>query len=160
MQRALLLFALLLPCGCTPASPDVLAPVDAYLTAHIVEANFGGQVFCAYDVLGMEIRLNEGDVYVWALCAEYYPGDGRLQIGSAASLPVALSMVMDANGNFVVAGHHRPGEGSAYGTSIRQIFPPEVIRAMCEGETGCYNERAWRLEEDTAAQAQTFFGQR
>jgi len=152
------LLALLLLGACTPYNSDPLAPVEAYLVENIGEASFGGEVFCSYDVLDMGVRFNGADVYTWAFCAEYYLEDGTLTMGTASSLPVAIYMENDQNKGFIITGYAIPRDGTEYGPSIREIFPSRAITAMCEGKPDCYNERAWRLEEEAEAQARAYFG--
>jgi hypothetical protein len=153
----ILVLALALLAACTPKSPDYLAPVESYLIEHVGEANSGGIVFCAYDVLGADLRADAADVYVWALCAEYYLEDGALTMGTASSLPVALTM-QKSNGQYVVTGHAVPGDGTEYWPGIQRLFPAEAIKAMCEGEPDCYNERAGRLEKAVEEKAREYYG--
>lgn len=82
------LLALLLS-ACSARHSDPLEPVQVYLAENIGEANFSGQVFCAYDLLDMEVSTENAEVYVWALCADYYLENDNLEIGTACSLPIA-----------------------------------------------------------------------
>jgi hypothetical protein len=143
--------------ACAPASPDYLAPVESYLIENIGEASFGGKVFCAYDVLGADLRAERADVYVWALCAEYHLEGGALTMGTAGSLPVALTM-QKSNGQYTVTGHAVPGNGTDYWPSILRIFPAGAVENMCEGKIDCYNERAARLENAVEEQARGYYG--
>ena len=153
----ILLTAVLLG-ACSPPAADPLAPVQAYLVDNIGEAYFGGEVFCAYDVLDTAVGTESAAVYVWALCAEYYVEDGRLVMGTASSLPVALYLEDNGQQGYRVNQHELPGNGIEYGPSLRRIFPAAAIAAMCEGKTACYNDRAWRLEDAAEAQARAYFG--
>ncbi len=143
--------------ACIPASPDYLAPVESYLIENIGEASFGGKVFCAYDVLGADLRSGSADVFVWALCAEYFLDNGALTMGTACSLPVALHME-EVDGLFQVTSYEIPGNGTDYSPSIQRIFPTEAIENMCEGEIDCYNERATRLENTVVEKAREYYG--
>jgi hypothetical protein len=158
MRKLLSVLLVLLFLGaCTPYNSDPLAPVEEYLVENIGEASFGGEVFCSYDVLEMGVRFNGADVYVWALCGEYYLEDGTLTMGTASSLPVALYMKI-STGGYSISGYDIPRDGMEYGSSIRQIFPAGAIEAMCEGKPDCYNERAIRLENDIEAKAMEYYG--
>ncbi len=160
----LLLF--LLCAGCGRMSPDPLINVNELLANKIVvEANFGGQVFCAHDVLALEMQEDGADVYVWALCGEYYLENGLPVLGTAGSLPVALHLVRGGE-TYALASYELPLDGTGYGASIEEIFPAEAIRKMCEGQPAgydeqriaCFNERAERLEADIEQQAWEYFG--
>lgn len=145
--------------ACTPDSSDFLRPVSSYLVENIGETSFGGKTFCAYDVLDMEIRADGADVYVWALCGEYYLENNVPTLGTAGSLPVALHL--QKSGEQVrLASYEIPLSGGDYGPSIQDIFPPDAIRNMCEGNIECYNERAERLEENIEEQAREYYGQK
>ena len=154
----ILVLALAFLVACTPASSDYLAPVESYLVENIGQASFGGKVFCAYDVLEADVRADGTDVYVWALCGEYYLDNGVLTLGTAGSLPVALHM-QESGGQYVVTGHAVPGDGTEYWPGIQRIFPAGAIEKMCAaGEPDCYNERAQRLEEAIEQEAREYYG--
>jgi hypothetical protein len=161
MKRFLIgILALVLLAACTPAiqaTPDYLALVGSALVERIGQASFGGKVFCAYDVLGANIRTDGADVYVWAFCAEYYLENGALTMGTASSLPVALHM-QKSNGQYQVVSHEIPGDGTEYMPTIQRIFPADAIEKMCEGKASCYNERATRLENKVEQEARTYYG--
>ncbi|KAF0109348.1 MAG: hypothetical protein FD146_392 [Anaerolineaceae bacterium] len=152
----ILVLILALLAACTPTSPDYRAPVESYLVENIGQANFGGKVFCAYDVLEADLRTDDADVYVWALCAEYYLEDGALTMGTASSLPVALHL-QESNGQYVVTGHEIPGDGSQYWPDIQKFFSAEAIQNMCETDADCCNERAARLENAVEEKAREYY---
>jgi hypothetical protein len=145
--------------ACTPNSADFLLPVNGYLVENIVvESLFGGKVFCAYDVLGTDAWADKADVYVWALCGEYYLENDVPTLGTAGSLPVALHMQKSGEQVNLVS-YEIPLSGVDYGPSIQNIFPLDAIQNMCEGNIECYNERAERLEVDIEQQAREYYGQ-
>jgi hypothetical protein len=150
-----LLLALL--AACTPTSADFLLPVKAYLVKNVGQASYGGKIFCACDMLGTEPRNDGLDVYVWALCGEYYLDNGHLTLGTASSLPVALSLQKE-NGHYTVTSYEVPRDGIDYGPSIQRIFPPDAIEKMCTVNSNCYNERAQRLQNDIGQKAGEYFG--
>lgn len=78
---------------------------------------FGGEVFAAYHLFGTE----GNKLFVWSYVAEYYPKDERLELGSAASIPMMIALSEDRH----VQGHWKPLEGADYADSIRKAFPPE-----------------------------------
>ena len=148
---------LVLLVACTHPASDFLAPVESMLVEMVGQASFGGKVFCAYDVLGSEVSDETADVYVWALCGEYYLDQGALTLGTASSLPVALHM-QKSNGEYRLTGHEVPGDGTAYMPSIRRIFPADAIQKMCHEDANCYNERAWRLQGEIERKAGEYYG--
>jgi hypothetical protein len=144
----------------TTESPDYPAayqlPIQDYLVEHIGQSSFGGKVFCTYDMLGADLLSDGADVYVWALCAEYYLVGEIPTMGTASSLPVALHMQV-SGGKYRVIGNKVPMDGMEYGTSIQLIFPKETIKKMCRSNADCYNERAERLENLARQQAMKYF---
>jgi hypothetical protein len=143
--------------ACSPASPELLVPVESALVENIGLTSFGGEAFCAYDVLGEEIRVDGADVYVWALCGEYILENGMLTLGTASSLPVALHM-QESGESYDVISIEVPHDGTGYMPSIEAIFPPDAIREMCHGNADCYNERANRLENKIEQKARQYYG--
>jgi hypothetical protein len=131
--------------------------VESALVDNIGVTAFGGKVFCAYDVLGTTLRENGADVYVWALCGEYYLVNNMLTQGTASSLPVALHL-QASNGEYQVVSHEVPGDGTQYWPGIQRIFPPDAILAMCLETVNCYNERAQRLEIAIEQDAREYYG--
>jgi len=159
-MKKCLLVALVLTAlaACTPKSANFLLPVNDYLVQNFGQASFGGKVFCAYDVLGTESRDDRADVYVWALCGEYYLDNNVLTLGTASSLPVAL-YVQESDGKYNVIDHEFPGDGTAYMPDIQRIFPSDAIQKMChEQHPDCYNERATRLENEIEQKAREYYG--
>lgn len=156
MKKILSVALLVYVAACTPVLPGYLVPVESYLTERVGDAYFGGKDFCAYDVLGADMRSDTADIYVWALCGEYYLDKNVLTLGTASSLPVALHLMRE-NGRYVVTGHELPREGTDYGPSIQEIFPTDAIEKMCMTNPDCYNERAERLEKVIEQQAQEYY---
>jgi len=158
MNRTLLSFlAVVFLVACTSGEESILAPLDAYLVENIAESSFGGKVFCAYDILAMDMRKDAANVYVWALCGEYFLADGTLTLGTASSLPVVISMKRSFGG-YTITGYAFPQDGMGYMPSIRELFPASAIQAMCHEKPDCYNERAIRLEQTIQAEAMTSYG--
>jgi hypothetical protein len=156
-KTGILVLILALLAACTPASPDILAPVENALVEDIGQASFGGKVFCSYDVLGSEARADSADMYVWALCGEYYVDNDMLTLGTASSLPVAFHM-QKAGSAYEVIGFEIPSDGMDYMPSIQRIFPPASIQKMCHENPDCYNERAQRLQNAIEQKAREFYG--
>jgi len=142
--------------GSTDATAAFMPSVNNYLVKNLGLTAFGGQVFCAYDVLGTAVPSRKTDVYIWALCAEYFLHDKTLTMGTASSLPVALHL-QESGGVYQVTGMEVPLDGMGYGASLVRIFPAEAIQKMCREDADCYNERAKRLEDATREQAAEFY---
>jgi hypothetical protein len=143
--------------ACNLAYSEPLKPVEKYLVQKIGLAAFGGKVFCAHDILGSSLRIGVADVYVWALCGEYYLENGKLTFGTASSLPVALHM-QKVDGQYLVVRHEIPNDGSGFMPSVQRIFPVDSILKMCLQEANCYNARAVRLQKTIMKKAQEYYG--
>jgi hypothetical protein len=109
---------------------------DQLLTPAMVKARVaivnppsrGGEVDCAYDVVGRDARA----AYLWVLCEEHAANDELL---SGASVPVVLDR----------EGVHVPRDGSLYEADIARMFPAPLISHL-ELEPVAYNARAAALE--------------
>ena len=103
--------------------PEIKSETESYLVANIITANFGGKVFCSYKPLGaLDI---EDEMYVWALCQEYYLKENVLTEGTGASLPIAIVV---KNGKIIE--HKVPRDGSLYSQDIKTIFPKDVQKKI------------------------------
>jgi hypothetical protein len=128
--------------------------ITSYLVEQVGITGFGGKVFCAFEYLDSE-KDPAGNIYVWALCQEYYLEGGAITAGSGISLPVALE-TQDENGQFQIIAHRVPGDGSYYGPDVREIFPRGTWRQILpqkEAELNQYNLRASELLEKTRDEA-------
>ncbi|HET90262.1 MAG TPA: hypothetical protein ENN99_05925 [Chloroflexi bacterium] len=132
--------------------PQMQDAIEAYLVEHVGLASFGGEVFCAVELLDADMQAWTQNVYVWALCAEYYVAQGELTMGAASSLPVAL-VVRGRADSYQVVEHRVPGDGSNYGPDIEALFSPRAREEMCPGDPACINARAARLEQIVAERA-------
>ena len=133
--------------------------IENYLAANICEASFGGNVFCAYDVLATE---QEGDIttlYLRALCLEYYQEQQSLDKGTGISVPVAV-ILHNRDSSLWVSEHRIPGDGIDYGKDVKVIFPqsiwPEIIPSNSD-EIEDYNLRAETLENEIKEMGQIYF---
>jgi hypothetical protein len=97
------------------------------------------------------------DIYVWALCEEYYLVGAALETGTASSLPVALHL-QSLDREYRLQSYEVPKDGMGYGPGIQAIFPPIAIKRMCEGDAVCYNGRAERLELENEHKAREYYG--
>jgi hypothetical protein len=161
LKTHLLLIVILTACSPLtaelPRNADYLAPVEGYLVENIGIASFGGQVFCSCEVLDTEQEGIKVDVYVWALCEEYYLVENSLNMGTGSSLPVALHL-QETGSEYRLLSYEVPKDGLGYGPSIQAIFSPLAIERMCEGDADCYNGRAERLELENLQKAREYYG--
>jgi hypothetical protein len=108
---------------------------DDYLAEHIGKTGFGGKTFCTYKTLAIEETTPGVNEYLFAVCQEYYPNDGRLKKGTGIKLPVVLSLQKE-NQIYRVVGHKTPRDGSQYWHDIETLFPArthEEIDALIGG---------------------------
>jgi hypothetical protein len=129
-----------------PAASEDLAIVAAqYLEAHLFEPSFGGQVFCATEMLHVDQQGTAIKAYVWAMCIEYYEDNQILQAGSAASEPLLVYMI-EYEGSTLATGFAEPRGGSLFAEDIKRIFPDGALAKMCLEDIDCKNARRQRLE--------------
>jgi len=132
--------------------------IEAYLETNIGLSGFGGEVFCDYEPLNAE--QGEGDnIYLWAMCLEYYLKQGKLTLGSGISLPVVLQ-IERINDHYEIVRHLSPGDGSFFGQDVRVSFPKSAwpqIMPESEDDISEYNSRAERLEKKIEEKARYYY---
>jgi hypothetical protein len=134
-------------------SPD---EISAYLAGKIGSASFGGRVFCAHQLLGSDAD----HLYLLALCEEYYPKDGMLELGTGISVPVVL-VLGHSDGRDSITGHVLPVDGEGYGSSIKANFPENTWRFIFSSTTEdivSYNALTASFEQEVCQQAQAVYG--
>lgn len=116
--------------GTTTTKPSKLSipsdAVDAYLALQLLHTSFGGNVICAHDILGSERKGDAVELYLWALCEEFYCDQQRLEQGSGVSLPVAVEGERQDTGAWSLE-HRTPRDGADYGQDIGTIFPRRIL---------------------------------
>ena len=122
------------------------AVAEAFLEVHLFEPAFAGQVLCASEVLDHERRGEASFLYLWVLCAEFYPTDAGLQMGTAVSEPLMIYL-LDHEGKTLATGFAEPRSGDWFAEDIQRIFTPMAIKRMCLGDSGCNNDRIDQLED-------------
>ena len=122
--------------------------IEDYLVTNIGISAFDGQVFCAYEPLNAQ-QGAEGEIYLWALCLEYYLEQESLVPGSGISVPVALR-IQEKNGHHEVIDHLVPRDGTYYGPDVRAIFPPSAWSQI-------YGYRGSELEKDAEMKARLYY---
>ncbi|WP_026675295.1 hypothetical protein [Alkalihalobacterium bogoriense] len=97
--------------------------VEKYLSEEVMNPNFGGEIFVAYEIL--ESDKNKGEIYLWALIEEYYKKDEDIETGSGMSVPIVLSVRGHNNDSLEILSHSIPREGS-YPEDIKEMFPKKI----------------------------------
>lgn len=136
---------------------DFRKPVKDYLEENIGNSGFGGEVFCAYEILGEEklgILVNE---YLWVMCQEFYLKEGNLKEGTGSSLPVAF-VLQEEGDSYKVIDCKIPQSGAEYGQDIREIFPEEYHAKIFPQPPDYleYNQRAERLHDEVKKEAELY----
>ncbi|WNF38379.1 hypothetical protein RJD24_08145 [Bacillaceae bacterium IKA-2] len=97
--------------------------VENYLTEEVMNSNFGGEIFVAYEIL--ETNKNKGEIYLWALIEKYYKKGKNTEMGSGMSVPIVLS-VSEHNDSLEILSHSLPRDGSYYSEDIKELFPKKI----------------------------------
>lgn len=132
--------------------------IGGYLAANIGISAHGGEIFCAYEPLNAT-QGKDGELFLWALCHEYYLEDGELEFGSGISVPVVLQTEQIDERREIV-GHLLPRDGTYYGEDIRANFPRSTwsqIMPESLDEIDAYNVRSDKLKQETEVMAAAFF---
>ena len=79
------------------------------------------KVFTDIAKLGIRETQNKTNVYVWALVESYYVQDGELIVNRDSSTPYKFIFENDE-----IIDHKMPRDGSEYGKSLKEIFPPDI----------------------------------
>ena len=130
--------------------------IDKYLVGRIGATSEAGAVFCDFEPLAPMIQRGSSyDVYLWALCQEYFIRDGGLQEGTGSSLPIALTLEQRGSGCVVKQGRI-PGEVAQSQELVREYFPEPAwagIEPRTDEEVEAYNARVQRLVSQVEAEA-------
>lgn len=98
--------------------------VEKYLSEEVMNANFGGEIFVAYEILGSD--KNEGKIYLWALIEEYYKSGENIEKGSGMSVPIVLNVTGYNNNSLEILSHFIPRDGSYNSEDIKEMFPKKI----------------------------------
>ncbi len=85
------------------------------------------KVFTDIAKLGIRESQNKTNVYVWALVESYYVQDGKLIVNSGSSIPYKFIFENDE-----IVDYKMPRDGSEYGKSLKEIFPPDIRIKLSE----------------------------
>lgn len=133
---------------------DLTAAVDGYLAAFLIEPVYGGQVYCASETLEVEQTGDAVKAWVWALCEEFYPVEGALQVGAGHNGPLMVYLFSNEEDflpglddpTYMATGFSAPRDGSLLAEDIARFFPPSAIERMCLEDADCSKARIERLE--------------
>lgn len=124
MKRSFILgmIGLLLLTGCSNSAvtEEDRMEIERYISQEVMDPNFGGEVFNAYEILAT--NGEKGEIYLWALIEEYYKEGAEVEQGSGMSVPMVLK-VDRSEGAFKVISHTLPRDGSFYADDIKEMFP-------------------------------------
>jgi hypothetical protein len=120
-----------------------------YLAQHIGSRSIGGSVYCAYDVLGTDVEGagRTEQLYLWVVCEEYLRVGQTLQLGSASSLPLVISIQKTGNHPPVIR-HQIPRDGGYFSQDIETLFPPQIRSKILSGDVRMSNQRVERLQQE------------
>ncbi|WP_079504431.1 hypothetical protein [Mesobacillus jeotgali] len=116
---------LILLAGCTqsgsiPVTAEDQQEIEKYIRQEVMSANFGGEIFSAYEILGSDHEKSE--LYIWALIEEYYREGTNIEQGTGMSVPMVLK-VDQTESPLKVLSHTEPRDGSFYAADIKDMFP-------------------------------------
>jgi hypothetical protein len=126
--------------------------IKDYLQTKVASVGFGGKPYCAYEVLAAEPVSDNINLYLWALCQEYYLDKQTLQQGTGSSFPIALT-IEQTNSAFNVLSHQVPSDGASYTEDINTIFPEKFRQEISPESANTQNQRVNRLLDETKREA-------
>ncbi len=130
-------------------SPEI---IKDYLTEQIGVSSFGGKVFSAYQVMGMEPAGEFTKIYLWVLVQEYYVDQQALQMGTGTSEPAVLFVQMQ-DGAYRIVDYKDAGEGYQY---LTENFPPNIL-PLIQLPADAYNQRSDQLSTEVEEEAKAYF---
>jgi hypothetical protein len=162
-QTRILLLAMIVLAGCQRPVPETQTTLDltqfaaspsikTYLNTQVASRGFNGQPYCAYEVLGAEATDRGYNLYIWALCQEYYRQNNKLELGTGGAFPVALVVQRDGD-QFEAISHRQPREGGLYAEDLPVIFPKNVLSILKSDSTDRSNQRGARLQAEVRKEA-------
>jgi hypothetical protein len=95
--------------------------IQKYLDGNVLSPEFGGKVFSAFKIFSSE----EDNIYVWAFMQEFYKKDGKIEPGTAWSVPLVIN-IERINGNVTIKNFTAPRDGELYSEDIKKLFPKEL----------------------------------
>ncbi|MBT2694244.1 hypothetical protein [Bacillus sp. ISL-55] len=116
----IVMFLLLAGCSNMAVSEEDEQEIERYISQEVMDPNFGGEIFNAYEILAT--NEEKGEIYLWALIEEYYKEGAEVEHGSGMSVPMVLK-VDRSEGTFKVTGHTLPRDGSFYADDVKAMFP-------------------------------------
>jgi hypothetical protein len=121
--------------------------IQEYLSAHVAGTGFGGEPYCAYEVLDAEQNGGAITLYSWVVCQEYYLDQQVYRQGTGASFPAAL-VVHTRDESIQIVSHRVPRDGALYAEDMPVIFPEKFISKVQSETTDDQNGRVERLKAE------------
>ncbi len=86
--------------------------------------------------------------YTWVLLESFGIKDGEISVVSGYSIPHRFTVSRTENGEYEVIGSEIPRDGSYYESSLKELFPRDVLREMNEFEqNGSIHRMKMRIDE-------------
>ena len=126
-----------------------------YLQNDFESPNYGGKIFCAYELYGNEIKNERVYIYLWIHCMEYYFDQKELKRGSGISIPIVL-IGLPLREDYKIIDHKRPMSGEDWGRSIKETFPEKYQKDLHPGAKE-YNRRADSLSKVAEEKAKMYY---
>lgn len=114
------------------------------------------KMFSAFIPYGQEEKNGKLHYYVWAFREEYRYKNKKLEKVSGRASPVALVIEKKDDVYVRVVSHKLPEDGSAYTSSMKKIFPADVIKKMSLKTTES-NQRSALLQKEIKNKAALYF---
>jgi len=113
---------------------EIQKAVFTFLPEEIKDNESGGKTFCSSYLYGIEKNTKKSEVaaYIYAYCEEYYLKEESVIKASGISSPAKITFRVEKN-NLTFSSLELPKEGSAFESSIRQIFPESYIKDVLKG---------------------------
>lgn len=128
---------LLFLAGCSQSTAITISDenhqeIEKYLRDEVMDPNFGGKNFSAYEVLGSD--QDKGEIYIWAFIQEYYEEGNGIEEGTGMSVPMVLKLDQSQN-SFKVLSHTLPRDGNYYAEDIKDLFPKKAEKKIFDYPT-------------------------
>ncbi|MGM0629275.1 MAG: PspC domain-containing protein [Patescibacteria group bacterium] len=94
------------------------ALINDHLEESVIQKNHNGTVFAEHHEFGRSAN----QIFIWGYIAEYYKDNGELKMGTATSLPLAITFSKNET-----IKNQVPRDGSHYEEDIRDIFPTRYV---------------------------------
>ncbi len=129
--------------------------IKDYLIMNYGYQSFGGKVFCGYQPIGIGNDGNTIKEYLWIKCLEYYLNNQKLEIGSAVSLPIVLSVEV-RNGQYKIVDSKDSGGANQL---VQTNFPLAIQRIILNRDVApdMFNKGTIKISLSLQKEAEVYF---